>query len=179
MLAERDRKFAEELERQAERDQEEETRNLDAINDEAQKDPTAASSGKLVLAEEVAKGRVDAKAWKLYLLNMSNNPIRFLSIYVLIALLYRAAQSFSLWFLGQWGAHGDGTPTSWYVNLIFRLFSMFDTFWIRWLERYGLIVGTIAVMDTILYLYYFTGTIHASLVINLKLVDSILRSTWR
>ena len=114
-LAERDQKFAEELERQAEKDQQEEAGISDAIDDEAQKDQAAPSSGKLVLAEEIAKGRVDAKAWKLYLLNLSNQPILFLSIYTLIALLYRVAQSFSLWFLGQWGAHGEGTPTSWCV----------------------------------------------------------------
>lgn len=129
-LAEQDQKFAEELERQAEKDQQEAGGIPDGIDDEALKDQAPPSTGKLVLAEEVAKGRVDAKAWKLFLMNLSEHPILFLSFYTFFALLYRAAQSFSLWFLGQWGAHGEGTPTSWY-GILWLLFSRSNLLWIQ------------------------------------------------
>ena len=60
--------------------------------------------GKLVVAEEIAKGHVTWKSMKLYLSGLGGNfPLLFFSIWISASFLTDWMNTFQVWFLGYWG----------------------------------------------------------------------------
>ena len=65
----------------------------------------AKSDGKLILAEEVAQGRVTWKALGLYIKGLGGStPALFLTIFLSGLVLEQVCNMSSVWFLGQWGS---------------------------------------------------------------------------
>jgi hypothetical protein len=63
------------------------------------------TDGKLVIAEEIAKGHVTWKSMKLYLSGLGGDyPIIFFSIWISATLVSDWANTFQIWFLGYWGS---------------------------------------------------------------------------
>jgi hypothetical protein len=72
---------------------------IDAVNKEERKD------GKLILAEEIAEGRITWKALKLYLDGLGgNHPFLFAVVWISGLLAKHLAINFGIWFLGYWGS---------------------------------------------------------------------------
>ena len=62
------------------------------------------TDGKLVVAEEIAKGHVTWKSVKLYLSALGGDyPFMFFSIWISASFLTDWMDTFQLWFLGYWG----------------------------------------------------------------------------
>jgi hypothetical protein len=69
------------------------------------------TDGKLVIAEEVAKGHVTWKSMRLYLSGLGGNyPLMFFSIWISAEFLTDWANTFQVWFLGFWGSKYE-TPS--------------------------------------------------------------------
>ena len=63
------------------------------------------SDGKLVIAEEIAKGRVTWKSMKLYFSGLGGDyPLMFFSIWISVTFLTDWVNTFQVWFLGYWGS---------------------------------------------------------------------------
>ena len=63
------------------------------------------TDGKLVVAEEIAKGHVTWKSIKLYLSGLGGDyPILFFSIWISVVCLTDWVNTFQVWFLGYWGS---------------------------------------------------------------------------
>jgi hypothetical protein len=61
--------------------------------------------GKLILAEEIAQGRVTRKSLMLFLKGLGgDNPIFFLAAWMLGLALMHGGSMVALWFLGFWGS---------------------------------------------------------------------------
>ena len=72
---------------------------VDAVNKEERKD------GKLILAEEIAEGRISWKALKLYLDGLGgDHPFLFATIWISGFLATHLAINFGIWFLGYWAS---------------------------------------------------------------------------
>ena len=72
---------------------------VDAVNKEERKD------GKLILAEEIAEGRISWKALKLYLDGLGgDHPFLFATIWISGVLATHLAINFGIWFLGYWAS---------------------------------------------------------------------------
>ena len=72
---------------------------VDAVNKEERKD------GKLILAEEIAEGRITWKSLKLYLDGLGgNHPLLFAAVWISGFLVTHLAINFGIWFLGYWGS---------------------------------------------------------------------------
>jgi hypothetical protein len=71
------------------------------------------ADGKLVIAEEIAKGRVTWKSMKLYFYGLGGGyPLMFFSIYISVTLLTDWINTFQVWFLGYWGSkYENHTPS--------------------------------------------------------------------
>ena len=64
----------------------------------------SSTDGKLVVAEEIAKGHVTWKSVKLYLSGLGGDyPLMFFSIWISAAFLTNWMDIFQVWFLGYWG----------------------------------------------------------------------------
>jgi hypothetical protein len=64
----------------------------------------SSSDGKLVVAEEIAKGHVTWKSVKLYLSGLGGDyPLMFFSIWITASFLTDWMDTFQVWFLGYWG----------------------------------------------------------------------------
>jgi hypothetical protein len=62
------------------------------------------TDGKLVVAEEIAKGHVAWKSMKLYFSGLGGDfPLLFFSIWISASLLTEWINTFQVWFLGYWG----------------------------------------------------------------------------
>lgn len=80
----------------------------------------AHTDGKLVVAEEVALGRVSWKTFRLYLHGLSELPLLFISAWFTLLSLTQGLTAFSTYFIGQWGAEynrkaAEDVPVAWYV----------------------------------------------------------------
>ena len=63
------------------------------------------SDGKLVIAEEIAKGRVTWKSMKLYFSGLGGDyPLMFFLIWISVTFLTDWVNTFQVWFLGYWGS---------------------------------------------------------------------------
>ena len=66
---------------------------------------TSATAGKLVLAEEIVKGRVGFRPFKLYLRALAGAHFwTFYTVWVLLWLLLDFTTILQTWFLGYWGS---------------------------------------------------------------------------
>ena len=64
----------------------------------------SSTDGKLVVAEEIAKGHVTWKSVKLYLSGLGGDyPLMFFSIWISVSFLTDWMDTFQTWFLGYWG----------------------------------------------------------------------------
>ena len=63
------------------------------------------TDGKLVIAEEIAEGRVTWKSMKLYFSGLGGDyPLMFFSTWISVTLLTDCVNTFQVWFLGYWGS---------------------------------------------------------------------------
>ena len=63
------------------------------------------TDGKLVIAEEIAKGHITWKSMKLYFSGLGgDNPLMFFSIWISVTFLTDWVNTFQVWFLGYWGS---------------------------------------------------------------------------
>ena len=71
------------------------------------------TNGKLVIAEEIAKGRVTWKAMKLFFSGLGGDyPLMFFSIWISVTFLTDWVNTFQIWFLGYWGSkYENHTPS--------------------------------------------------------------------
>ncbi|KAF9526532.1 multidrug resistance-associated ABC transporter [Crepidotus variabilis] len=131
------------------------------------KEPALPTNGKLVLAEEVAQGRVTMRSMKLMLNSLGGgHPFMFYLIFTGSFALTEAAMTFQVWFLGYWGSQYENRlPED--VPVKFYVFS------------YTTIFVGIIVLYTFAWIFYIYGNIRAARKINKLLIDSILRSTLR
>lgn len=64
----------------------------------------SSTDGKLVVAEEIARGHVTWKSVKLYLSGLGGDyPFMFFSIWISASILTDWMDTFQVWFLGYWG----------------------------------------------------------------------------
>ena len=120
MLAIEDSKFAKELEREQEQVEEilgkhaEGPTSTSTLAPAVEEDKLATADstldqntpkrdGKLVVAEEVALGRIGWKTIQLYVSNMSPFPFLFLMGWVALAVVTQGVTSFSNYFIARWG----------------------------------------------------------------------------
>ena len=65
----------------------------------------SSTDGKLVIAEEIEKGRVTWTSMKLYLSGLGgDHPLMFFSIWISASFLRDWMDTFQAWFLGYWGS---------------------------------------------------------------------------
>ena len=65
----------------------------------------SSTDGKLVIAEEIEKGRVTWKSMKLFFSGLGGGyPLTFFSIWISITFLTEWVDTFQVWFLGYWGS---------------------------------------------------------------------------
>ena len=71
------------------------------------------TDGKLVIAEEIAKGRVSWISMKLYFSGLGGDyPLMFFSIWISVTFLTDWVNTFQVWFLGYWGSkYENHTPS--------------------------------------------------------------------
>ena len=71
------------------------------------------TDGKLVIAEEIAKGHVTWKSMKLYFSGLGGDyPLMFFSIWISVAFLRDWVNTFQIWFLGYWGSKYENHAAS-------------------------------------------------------------------
>ena len=76
------------------------------------------TDGKLVVAEEIAKGHVTWKSVKLYLSGLGGDyPLMFFSMWISASFLTDWMDTFQVWFLGYWGTQYE-THTPSEVNAL-------------------------------------------------------------
>ncbi|KAF9480291.1 multidrug resistance-associated ABC transporter [Pholiota conissans] len=127
----------------------------------------AQPDGKLILAEEIAEGRVTWKSMMLFLRGLGGErPIFFMAAYLLGLALMHGGNMLAVWFLGFWGSQYDNrNPDD--VDVIFFL-SLYSS----------ILVASVMLYAVAATIYNF-GTLRASRTINAQLIDSVLGSTLR
>ncbi|KAF9013105.1 hypothetical protein BDQ17DRAFT_1342742 [Cyathus striatus] len=120
---------------------------------------------RLILAEEILKGRVGWKPIKFFVSSLGGKqPIIFFSIWISVAILLEVMHSGNLWYVGFWGSRYDENPnvqSSFYVGI------------------YALLVISSSAIGSAQSMYYMFGTMRASQIVNSVLMGSILGSTFR
>ena len=83
---------------------------VEVISDVKKTSPT---DGKLVIAEEIATGRVTWKSMKLFFSALGGNyPLMFFPIWISVTFLTDWVNTFQVWFLGYWGSEYENhTPS--------------------------------------------------------------------
>ena len=71
------------------------------------------ADGKLVIAEEIAKGHVTWRSMKLFFSALGGDyPLMFFSIWISVTFLTDWVNTFQVWFLGYWGSkYENNTPS--------------------------------------------------------------------
>ncbi|KAL7281057.1 hypothetical protein ACG7TL_004359 [Trametes sanguinea] len=126
----------------------------------------AQTSGKLVVAEEVADGEVGWNTMRLYALAASKHPKLYWAAYVLMLLLTHSIMSSETYFLGYWAKQYEERDPS-QISVPF------------YLSIYGLIVVTTVAVYLVVWLIYIVGSRRASKLIHSRLVASVLGTTLR
>lgn len=73
----------------------------------------ALADGKLVVAEEIAQGRVSRKAYQLYFSTLGGDyPLIFHSLWIFAFLFADAIKASQTWFLGLWGTQYERNDPS-------------------------------------------------------------------
>ncbi|KAF9483581.1 multidrug resistance-associated ABC transporter [Pholiota conissans] len=123
--------------------------------------------GKLVLAEEVAKGHVTWKSLRLFLSGLGGkHPILFFGFWIYLIVLYDSTSALHKWFLGYWGSqYQKRDPSEIRVSFFCAVYVC-------------IVVLSITVFNAASF-FYAAASIKASRTINTLLVSSVLRSTLR
>ncbi|TFK30740.1 ATP-binding cassette transporter [Coprinopsis marcescibilis] len=129
--------------------------------------PAPPKDGKLIIAEEVEEGHVSWSALKMYFSALGGNrPIFFFFIYIFGLILCEAALAIQTWFLGYWASQYTILPS---IEVpVFKYLGIYGTF---------LLVATSAYAAS--FVLYIFGSIRASRVLHLRLIQSILGTTLR
>ncbi|TDL23375.1 hypothetical protein BD410DRAFT_820769 [Rickenella mellea] len=122
------------------------------------------SSGKLIVAEEVAEGRISWKAVKLYLYSLGG-PWLWL-VFIGGLLICDLAITMQTWWLGHWASQYDIKPPG-EVNAP------------RYLTIYWILLLVILIPYSTAYTFFQIGTIRASRAIHKRLVESVTGATLR
>ncbi|KIP05213.1 hypothetical protein PHLGIDRAFT_534841, partial [Phlebiopsis gigantea 11061_1 CR5-6] len=148
---------------------EEDAVDLDEANADPVSTPTKKEStmGKLVVAEEIAIGRISWKAYRLLLTSLGGSwPLVFWVQYLGGDILSTASTTFESWWLGHWA----------------RQYSLRDPNDVRVSFYLGIYIAIVVlsilamVYSTVTYTY---GGMRASRSVHAKLVKSLLSSTFR
>ncbi|KAF9038074.1 hypothetical protein BJ165DRAFT_1604107 [Panaeolus papilionaceus] len=131
------------------------------------KDAKPTSDGKLILAEEVAEGRITWKSIKLLVHGLGGKHLLFFVVVWFSLLgLHELLLLTQTWFLGYWGSQysnaGDEPVSALHYVMI-----------------YGLIILVSLLVQGIQVYTFILGAIRASESIHTQLVDSVLSSTLR
>ncbi|KAF9013115.1 hypothetical protein BDQ17DRAFT_1419297 [Cyathus striatus] len=145
--------------------------NLEVLKDvkdttvESVEDKPTKSDGKLIVTEEIAKGRVGWKALKLFLSALGGNyPVIFFAVWMVGIVSADVGMTLQTWYLGFWGSQYEGggpVKASYYLSV------------------YSLILVVTVLLRTMTVVHYAVGNVRASRIIHNTLVASILRSTLR
>jgi len=143
--------------------------------------------GKLILAEEIAEGRVTWRSMMLFLKGLGgNNPVFFMTAWMTGIALMHGGSMLGVWFLGFWGSQyethaPEDVDVKLYVSFHFPSVCSFRL--IPFFYSYLFLYSAILLASVVIYLFatliYNLGTQRASRTINAQLVDSILGSTLR
>ncbi|CAA7262822.1 unnamed protein product [Cyclocybe aegerita] len=149
-----------------ERDQEETVVALEDIPSLSHKEAPD-NAGKLIVAEEIAKGHVTWRSLKLFLSALGGaHPFIFFSVCVTGFLLTEWFNTLQIWFMGYWGSQYERHQPS-----EVRAFS--------YLSLYSAILFFSMVLWVAAYGFYAFASMRASRTIHIALVESILGSTLR
>ncbi|KAJ7743656.1 hypothetical protein B0H16DRAFT_1693477 [Mycena metata] len=121
--------------------------------------------GKLIVAEEIAVGRVGWNALALYLRGMGgNHAVAFFVVLVLAIVATQVADVAQTWYLGYWASqYGHGTTVP-----VFKYLGGFA----------ALLLGTLAVSITN-NVYFMFGSFRASRTLHKQLITSVMGTTLR
>ncbi|TCD68042.1 hypothetical protein EIP91_011586 [Steccherinum ochraceum] len=123
--------------------------------------------GKLVMAEEIAVGRVGWPAIKLFLGSLGGKHwVIWWGAFALNNTITPVMETFETWYLGYWAHQYEERPPS-EVSASY------------YLTVYSILVLISCSVNLLGYLYYVFGAIRASRVIHQKLIASVLGSTMR
>ncbi|EGO28521.1 hypothetical protein SERLADRAFT_354415 [Serpula lacrymans var. lacrymans S7.9] len=123
--------------------------------------------GKLILAEEIAEGRVGRSAFKLYLAGMGGDyPALFWIVFLVTMTSTQFSENAQPWFLGYWASQYDSHQPS-EVHVPY------------YLGVYGLILLATTTLYAFSYTWQLYGTMRASRVIHKKLFEAVLGTTLR
>ncbi|KAH8101555.1 hypothetical protein BXZ70DRAFT_101862 [Cristinia sonorae] len=126
-----------------------------------------AADGKLVVAEEIALGRVGWREVTLFFGALGGKRwLLWWTVFIANALVTPIIETFDTWFLGYWAHQYESRPSS-------------EVPASSYLSIYTVIVFTTIMTNTAGYLYFFVGAVRASRTIHEKLVSSVLGSTMR
>ncbi|KAF5317511.1 hypothetical protein D9619_013131 [Psilocybe cf. subviscida] len=141
-----------------------ENADKDAVHAPKESSPTA---GKLILAEEVPKGRLSRRSMSMFFSSLGGRyPVLFFALWIAGFFISECFKAFQKWFLGFWGAQYEShDPSEVSVSYYVLVYS-------------SIILGSI-VLTNLSYCFYLYGTIRASRKINAALVASVLTSTVR
>ncbi|KAH8104851.1 hypothetical protein BXZ70DRAFT_1049036 [Cristinia sonorae] len=123
--------------------------------------------GKLMVAEEIAVGRVGWREAKLFLSALGGKrwPLWW-AVFIYNAVGTPVVETLNVWFLGYWAHQYEERPAS-------------DVSAPYYLMVFTAIVVASVTTKMSSYLYYFVGAVRASRTIHEKLVSSVLASTMR
>ncbi|KAF9009619.1 multidrug resistance-associated ABC transporter [Cyathus striatus] len=128
-------------------------------------DSKSKTDGKLIIPEEIVKGRVGWKAMKLFISALGGKyAALYFTIWITGIISADVANNFQTWYLGFWGSQyetGRPVQASYYLSIYFFIF-----------------IATL-IMRTGTMIHYTVGTLRAAKIIHNILVGSILGSTLR
>ncbi|KAF9013109.1 ABC transporter type 1, transmembrane domain-containing protein [Cyathus striatus] len=94
--------------------------DIDATRETAKEDGSAKPSGKLIVREEVHRGRVGGKAMKLFLSALGGkHPFVFFFFWILALSATQSTFTFQPWFLGYWGSQYEKQPTEAFLKALY------------------------------------------------------------
>ncbi|KAJ3511583.1 hypothetical protein NLJ89_g4015 [Agrocybe chaxingu] len=151
---------------EVERDQEETIVAMEDIPSLSHKEAPN-DTGKLIVAEEIAKGHVTWRSLKLFLSALGGaHPFVFFSVCITGFLLTEWFNTLQIWFMGYWGSQYEHHEPS-----EVRAFS--------YLSVYSAILFFSMVLWVAAYGFFAFASMRASRSIHVALVESILGSTLR
>ncbi|KAF7346206.1 hypothetical protein MSAN_01847500 [Mycena sanguinolenta] len=123
-------------------------------------------TGKLTVAEKSQQGMVKWSTYKVFLFNLSSQPIPFLFLICGLFLLNETTTLFQSWFLGFWSSQYlehpmSSVPVSFYLSI------------------YSTSVVMAMVFYIVAYSLYAFGTMRSAKIIHAKLIDSVIGTTLR
>ncbi|KAJ7668054.1 multidrug resistance-associated ABC transporter [Mycena rosella] len=130
-------------------------------------DPSAPVTGKLIVAEEIQEGHVNASALKMYLFAMAGQyPFFFFAVFTGGLIFQEVLVVLRTWMLGRWAIQYDHLPAE-EVNVVY------------YLSFFVAIVSMSTAALTAAFIFLVFGQLRASKVIHKNLIDSVLSAPLR